>query len=307
MTVQQLFTRPPLTYETAVPRSLVHRHSIAEVFLTDSHRGDGPRHFVIAAQWPRRHAYFTDSRDGRPTHSIALFAETLRQTAIYLAHKYHDVALDAHFVMSEMNIDIEPGGIPAAATDVTIDVDVRDPQFRDGALTRYVVELTFAIDGRTVATGRGAAQVLTPSAYERVRRTASTLALNPAATRTREESMPTVTPDDTGRDAGHDVVLAAGTDGLELRIDPGHHIFFDHPCDHVPGMLMLEAVVQAGRVLLALPTARAVSVHAAFRKFGELDRPVGVSGIAPADDHRATVVFHQDGVDIASGTVVFAI
>lgn len=301
MTVQQLFTRPSLSYETTVPRSLVHRHSIAEVFLTDSYRVAGPDRFVLGAQWPRRHPFFTDRRDGRSTHGIALFAETLRQTAIYLAHVYFDVPLLAHFVMNELTVDLEPGGIEAADTDALIEVTVGDKNFRDETLARYVVDLTFVVDGRVVATGHGAAQVLPPSVYDRLRRTASTRA------HARYEPDGSVTPDIASRNAGDDVVIAAGADGLELRVDPGHHIFFDHPCDHVPGMLVLEAVVQSGRVLLALPNAHAVSVHATFEKFGELDRPVRVVGMRAVGDHRAAVLFQQDGVDIATGTVTFAI
>ena len=36
-----------------------------------------------------------------------------------------------------------------------------------------------------------------------------------------------------------------------LLIDATHPYFFDHPCDHVPGMLLLEGCVQLAQAALA--------------------------------------------------------
>ncbi|GAA2054724.1 AfsA-related hotdog domain-containing protein [Williamsia deligens] len=49
----------PLTFDRNIPRGIVHRQSIAEVFLTDAQpTADGA---VFAAQLPRNHSYFSDT------------------------------------------------------------------------------------------------------------------------------------------------------------------------------------------------------------------------------------------------------
>ncbi|WP_280409454.1 AfsA-related hotdog domain-containing protein [Nocardia brasiliensis] len=60
-----------------------------------------------------------------------------------------------------------------------------------------------------------------------------------------------------GREHPKNVLLAHGSrataGGMSFRLafDPAHPFFFDHPMDHVPGMLLLEAARQAALATLA--------------------------------------------------------
>lgn len=300
MTVQQLFTSAPLTFESTVPRAFVHRRSVAEVLLTDSTQLDPADRFLLAAQWPRAHAYF-QPRAGR--HHTMLFTETVRQAAIFLAHKYFGVPLGHRFVMGEIGARVDTAALATATgTDVVVEATVGDRIHRDGNLAKYAVALTFRIDDREVGTGSGTAQVLPPAVYDLARwRTRDSDAIGSPVLGEPVSHLAVGEPNSTN------VVLSPGEHWLELRIDERHHIFFDHPCDHVPGMLMLEAVAQAGRVLLGLPDAHVAELRATFRRFGEPDVPVAVVGTSlnSGDRPDAAVVFKQDGFDIASGTVTF--
>jgi hypothetical protein len=72
----------------------------------------------------------------------------------------------------------------------------------------------------------------------------------------------------------------------ELRVDTGDPFFFDHPLDHVPGMLLvcgLLAFVRAvsgekpGRSAPTGQPAGRISLSLAFGSFGEIDAPVALT------------------------------
>jgi hypothetical protein len=90
---------------------------------------------------------------------------------------------------------------------------------------------------------------------------------------------PGVPAADVGRALAADVVLAepapGRTDRRRLRVDTAHPVFFDHPLDHVPGMLLLEAARQAA--LLQTGGERAPNAYdAVFHRYAELDEPLWI-------------------------------
>ncbi|MFR0353169.1 AfsA-related hotdog domain-containing protein [Streptomyces sediminimaris] len=62
-----------------------------------------------------------------------------------------------------------------------------------------------------------------------------------------------------------------------LDTDPGHPVLYDHPCDHVPGMVLLEAFRQAVTATVAPRRPTLTRVSAAFKTFGETDAPVSIT------------------------------
>ncbi|MFE0653432.1 AfsA-related hotdog domain-containing protein [Streptomyces sp. NPDC059534] len=67
----------------------------------------------------------------------------------------------------------------------------------------------------------------------------------------------------------------AGTGEWRLHVDPTHPGYFEHPSDHVPGMLLLESFRQAA-ALVAADGSALTSMEAEFAVFGELAEPVKV-------------------------------
>lgn len=70
----------------------------------------------------------------------------------------------------------------------------------------------------------------------------------------------------------------------EVLVDPEHPYFFEHPVDHVPGLLLIEAFRQAGiaavHQLCGVPLDAAMVVdgfQAAFTRYAELDQPLFVA------------------------------
>jgi hypothetical protein len=119
-----------------------------------------------------------------------------------------------------------------------------------------------------------------------------------------------VAPHSVGRYQDSDVVLApSAVDNLWLvRVDTNHPVMFDHPVDHVPGMLAIEAARQAA--LLATGSAGGVPVRGRFTfdHYIELDEPCVIAAdteTVPGDDRSSVhVKFEQSGQVAVSGDLV---
>ncbi|MFD4466980.1 AfsA-related hotdog domain-containing protein [Rhodococcus sp. NPDC058505] len=89
-----------------------------------------------------------------------------------------------------------------------------------------------------------------------------------------------------------------------LRTDLTHPVLFDHPSDHVPGAVLLEAARQSARLVLGTPCADVESIDLEFQQFVELDEPTTVTATpAVGGEDAVTVDFAQWGVTKARGTV----
>jgi hypothetical protein len=253
-----------------VPRQLVHRAAVAETLLTGWNRTAADR-FSVSAQWPRAHGLHVSS--DRSAYDPLLVVETVRQSGTLIAHTEYEVPMDQHFVLQEFDVTTFPehlavGAVPA---ELTIEVAFTDVQYRGRRPVgvRYTAEVLRGAE--RVATAQVAFTCTSESVYRRLRggRTPATVSALPLP--------PGLPAAAVGRALSADVVLApAGPPHRwQLRVDTAHPVFFDHPLDHVPGMLLLEAVRQAVRVRTG--GARSpVSFRIVFHKYGELDSPIWI-------------------------------
>ncbi|WP_329492794.1 ScbA/BarX family gamma-butyrolactone biosynthesis protein [Kitasatospora herbaricolor] len=243
-----------LSFQQSIPRELVHRASVAEVFLTDAvELGEG--RFLVAAQWPRDHAMYHPDAAG--LSDPMLFAETIRQALVFLAHRYHAVPLTHRFIGCDMDFEItDPqalrvGGAPASVV-LEVRWGARSPQ-RHGMR----VEVQLVVGGRRC--GRGSLRVIAVDGkrYAMLRGRAAAAAAGgvrrPVVDRRAAWRMPAAA---VGRLRAKDSVLVRVAGGWELALDLDHAILFDHPSDHVPLMAMLEGFRQLGHHLLTTPDGR---------------------------------------------------
>ncbi|MEV0634280.1 ScbA/BarX family gamma-butyrolactone biosynthesis protein [Streptomyces sp. NPDC050619] len=253
-----------------VPRQLVHRAAVAETFLTGWHRTADDR-FSVSAQWPRGHGLHVSP--DRSAYEPLLVVETVRQGGTLISHTEYDVPLDHHFVLQEFDIVTFPQhlAVDAVPAEVVVELAFTDVQYRGRRLAgaRYTADVLRG--GECVATARVAFTSTSDAVYRRLRggRTLATVSALPLP--------PAVPAAAVGRALPADVVLApADRPGRwQLRIDTAHPVFFDHPLDHAPGMLLLEAARQAARAQTA--GARSpVSFRIAFHQYAELDEPAWI-------------------------------
>ncbi len=295
-----------LSFQSAVARRFVHRQAIAEVYLTDCAPVDDGR-FLVGAQWPRLHAFY---RTCTGRYDTMLLAETVRQCAIYLAHVRYAVPMDYKFTMQRMQVEcsVDLLAIGARPADVTIDAHVTGTAQRQGILSAFSVTLEFRLDGVIIGHGSAAANVLSPSAYERARWQG-----NAARAVGQPQQLPPVDSDAVCVPDPRAVVLGPHPAGAQrgkwlLRSDPTHPVLFDHPLDHVPGVLILEAARQAARLRLGQSCADVEHVDIRFRRFLELDEPTTVAArILEGEEGGVEVEFSQWGETHASGSVRLSI
>ncbi|MER6075382.1 ScbA/BarX family gamma-butyrolactone biosynthesis protein [Streptomyces sp. NPDC001817] len=257
---------PSLT--TTVPKEFVHRAAVAEVMLTSWKRQDDT-HFAVTAQWPRAHSFFTPSEGG--LHDPLIAAETIRQVGSLLAHAEYGVPLGHHFLMWGLDIAVDHGGLLVGDAPASLElvVTTTDVKRRRGSLSQLGYEATVLREGVPVARGAASFSTATPEVYHRLRGREN-LALIRALPLTAPAS-----PQSVGRTSPVDVVLSPvdGPHRWQLRVDTRHPILFDHPVDHVPGMVLVEAARQATAEVLERSSMSPLGMNSTFKRYVELDAP----------------------------------
>ncbi|MFJ3673959.1 ScbA/BarX family gamma-butyrolactone biosynthesis protein [Streptomyces sp. NPDC090106] len=279
---------------TTVPKELVHRASVAEVMLTDWERLADDR-FSVTAQWPRRHGFFATVED---CHDPLIVAETIRQAGILVGHAEYGVPLDHCFLMWDLTIEVTPQHIFVDTTPASLDIEIscKDIKRRRGELSGLRFEAVLLRDGQVAATGSARFTCVSPAVYQRLRASRA----EPGAVTPLPLTAP-LAPQNVGRLSPTDVVLSpTGEPGQwQLRVDTRHPVLFDHPVDHVPGMLLLEAARQATTAFLGRPCLP-LAVTGEFTRYGELDAPCVISASYlsdPASPREEVVLItgEQDG------------
>ncbi|MBT2399299.1 ScbA/BarX family gamma-butyrolactone biosynthesis protein [Streptomyces sp. ISL-100] len=304
--------RQLLRYDQTVPRTLVHRAAVAEVFLTDGCRLEDMDRFLIAAQWPRSHGLYEPDAAGFT--DPVLLVETVRQAAIYTAHRFHEVPLAHRFIFCDLDLQIEEpallrvGGAPLRAVlDGRFTPEANQSAKRFGARFEAVIR----VNGQRC--GRASVRLLAvgDQLYTMLRHRDSAPAGGPLPPRPR-----TLLPAaEVGQVRPENVLLSSegpGTYGVHL--DTEHPGYFEHASDHVPGMALVEAFRQAGHQLLRQSgnprTQMMTACEVAFGSFGELDAPLLIqaydasSEVAPGN-HVVRMTATQGERTLARATSVY--
>ncbi|MFJ9060935.1 secondary metabolite corepressor [Streptomyces sp. NBC_00111] len=291
----------PLSFDSTLPRSLVHRASVAEVFVTDSVETGSPepgattRTFDVAAQLPRGHLV----GEHPAAYDFLLLVEVLRQSGVCVAHRHLDVAIDSAFIFSALNFDVlslEALRIGARPAQTVLHLSVRPETNRGGRILGFDFDIIVDLDGTPTLRASGGLTFVSRRAYGMLR--AQGLGKARAASAARAHRPAPAAPTTVGRKDVRNVVLtepAVGVGGdasAFLVVDTAHPHLFDHQLDHVPGNLQLEAarqlaVASVARLHGLSPVDLVVtSVRARFTDFAEL----GLS---------TPVTAHVDGVQHA--------
>ncbi len=268
-----------LSYDATVPRALVHRASIAEVFVTDSAE-TGEEAFAVAAQLPRGHLIGEDS----PSYDFTLLVEVVRQAGVLVAHRHLGVDHDAAFIFRDLSLRVtafEPLRIGRRPADLRLDVAVRTKRNRAGRIQGFTFIGEVEVDGRPAMRGEGGLLILSKSAY-RAMRSRRPMPDNPGFLLPRFTA---AEPSAVGRRDARNVFVTqpvadgeAGGFSSQLVVDTSHPHVFDHPLDHVPGHLQMEAARQLAVASVARlhgldPHSLSVaSIGTDFTNYAELDR-----------------------------------
>lgn len=279
----------------------MHRKAIAEVLLTDAQAlGDGC--FLLAAQWPRSYANSGDGSDER--HDPMLAAETIRQVGLYICQRFLGAPGTSRPVIRSVGFRLDNGAEPVVgygATDVLCRAEVYDVRHADDVPWPVAVSVRIELSaaGREFGSAFGRVRVLSDEEYETLRGPYADAGPVPDDMHWRPS------PAEVSVPSPGSVMLVRDPSGslLVAPADLRHPRFFDHPSDHVPGMVLLEAARQAACLAGASPR-RLSGCHMQALRFTEWNSPAHIA-CGPAEDGWAFQVT-QDGDTTASGTLTFA-
>jgi hypothetical protein len=307
-----------LSFEQTVPRSLVHKRSLENVLLTEV-GAYGEDRFYCAGRVPSLHRFFNDA--GRSPHTdILFFTELGRQASLAVCHSFLGVSYDDVFIFEGSEATLGPGAWTAAlqpsSESVLVEIHARDiTRRRNGAVSRVLADHVMWIGGEQVFFGTGAWTIHPAAIFQRLRR-GSASASSGAGDAQKPLAREATTRARLPRARGENVVISSPrrdeTDGAwtaSLIVDPAHSYFFDHPCDHVPGMLLLEGCAQlATSVDSAAERACVASYDMTFAQFVENDRPTTLvartSGRSlTSGERQVSITVSQNGVECGRASI----
>ncbi|MEV4427575.1 ScbA/BarX family gamma-butyrolactone biosynthesis protein [Streptomyces sp. R-07] len=281
-----------LNFDRTISRRFVHRASVTEVFLTDAVVAGADR-FLVGAQLPRNHALYRPEETGQC--DFMLLVETVRQAGIFLSHRYHDVPLGHHFIFKALSLRIsDPAALRVGCGPLAAVLDVKVVTPAGGRNPRRFdarFDMVIEVGGRECARASAGVVVIDGVRYGRLRQRGRAAEAVPVSMETVPVSVEygagTGFADDRGVlrpvPAEQARPRPAGAGEWRLHVDPTHPGYFEHPSDHVPGMLLLEAFRQAARQTAG--SAALTTLDADFAVFGELAEAVTVEA-ATAEDGR---------------------
>lgn len=230
---------------TGALHQLVHKANPQACLISGWSPLQPPESYVLEIDWSSADSSFESGTDGL---DVLLVAETVRQAGLLIPHIGFGVPRNWVYVMSSLEVEVFTELSGRAANNVGAQVECRDVIYRDSALQALTVNLRFSAEHRDVAIGVGKLRVLPPDIYLRLRSNSISPATFEAPTSATLQSFDGSSAQYFLREADADITddLLGGdlNGGTELRVDTRHPVYFDHPSDHIPGMVAIEACRQ---------------------------------------------------------------
>lgn len=254
----------------SIPGRLVRKHQPGQVFVTSWHPLSDTTH-TVTAHWPEDPGFYTLGE----RYSPLLLTETVRQALALLSHTAFDVPLEYRLGWDFFSCTVNPVhlGLGQDGADVELTVTHAVPvRRRPTAPVRLEAQITVLRGGELLGAAHLRYTCHPPALYNRLR---GRHADAKRVTADAPPPPPPVPPASVGRLTEADVALSPTEvpGRWLLRADTGHPVLFDHAHDHVPGMVLLEAAVQAAWSLVSPRTMTPVTFRTRFTRYTELDAP----------------------------------
>lgn len=306
-----------LSFTRTVERALVHRTSVAEVFVTDVQQAE-PQRVLAGAQLPLSHGYYNDHLGGPPRFDPLLILEAGRQAGIAGGHL---LGFPPDTIMMVDSFELDISDVPALRIghlpgELLIDSRFDATRMRRGRVRQGVVRQDLRLGTGHLGTHSMRVQIVSREELAALR----TVVRGSPAPTTRDmtdvDDLLQASPAMVGRVNPLNVVLAQverGARAAQAVVRPrfGNRSLFDHDYDHLPAMALTEAARQLALVACGDEHAWPATLTGEFRRFAELDLPVRASAVCteldPAGRPTRTgvaVSFYQDGSMIARSTLV---
>lgn len=259
-----------LEFSRTIPRGLVHRQSVADVFVTAmARRGDG--RYDIGIQLPRSHAFYGERG---ASYDVVAFVEACRQACLVVAHRSCGVPIGARFLLRELTVTVhEPSALVIGDAPCNAALHCRTVRrfTHNGALVGLRLRHCVEIAGCHVMTTEFDFSWLSERTWARMRAGKATTGI---------PVVPRCDADTVGRLNPRNVVIGplrpgdGGSTSAAVVVDTSHPTLFDHPVDHLPAMLQVEVFRQIALASAYRGTGQRAVVTAMrckFHNFAELD------------------------------------
>lgn len=307
-----------LDFDRTVPRELVHKAAVAEVFLADSRQLDD-RTFACAVHLPLMHAFYSDALHDH--HTLSALLESLRQAGILVNERHLGVPPNHMSLLHELALEVsDPSAIRLSGSpaEALLVLEILDRSESGGSIAAVTVRGTLTIDGRVAGTGTLGASIQPAEAYRALRRSQRArrqMGLLAPASPTPAD------PRTCGKRRRRNVVIAKpqpvpGGAGLEAAVvvDTSHPSLFDHQYDHVPGMLLLEAASQMAVAAVAADTGAdtatvvPVGCRGSFSQYAEIELPITCRARVVAGERRdgpttVELTFEQPDLEVCAVSI----
>ncbi|NLU76633.1 transcriptional regulator [Streptomyces sp. HNM0575] len=328
-------------YSWPVPRELVHKTAHTEVLLT-GWRQSGEREFEVGAQWPRDHGFWRTDDGG--VQDPMLLVETTRQALPLFAHAAFGVPAGHQLIWDHQHcvFSVPFLAVSGSPAEVTLRLSASRPPEHGARKRQIALTMSVHCGERTLGTVSTVYSAHSPAVYRRLRGPGTPAP--PEAMAAALVPPRPLAPALVGRESEREVVLAAADDGdgdgdgtavagragrvvngrggegswprRQLRVLTSSPWLFDHPVDHAPGMLLMEAARQVSHLAAAPHRPRLTRMDADFHRYVDLDEPgwvdVSPGPVAPAagapqpsGERTVTVEITQHGEKAFSAVVGF--
>ncbi|WP_432103759.1 ScbA/BarX family gamma-butyrolactone biosynthesis protein [Streptomyces sp. bgisy091] len=245
--------------------------------------------FSLTASWP-------PPATGLP-YDPRMLTQTVRQSGLLIAHAAYGVPLVNQTLLHNFDFTVLPGFEvpPDAPAELTIEVSASTPKKPGRSVSSLGVDVRFLQGTTLVARAASEFGWISPRVYSRFRG-----ATRDAGWNTWELPAPS-DPRVVRRPTAAEVVLAPGDRPMRwrLRNNVADVVLFDHPVDHVPGLVLMEAAQQAAQAALHPATLEVTNFSSSFERYTEFDRPcwieAEVTSAADPGEVSVLVTATQDG------------
>ncbi|MFJ9112407.1 ScbA/BarX family gamma-butyrolactone biosynthesis protein [Streptomyces sp. NPDC102283] len=222
-----------------------------------------PDAFRLTALWP--------APTGGSAYDARLVTQTIRQAGLVVAHAEYGAPLTHQTLLYTFNYRAAPGFRAPRGRPLPLTVEVRatGKKQKGRATTALTLDIQILQDGITLFHADSSFGWVSPPAYRRLRGDHHTVDW-------AQWDVPSPVPPPTvGHTAPTDVLLAptATPHCWQLRNDTANTLLYDHPVDHVPGLVLIEAALQAAHATGTPAAFHPTEVLTSFDRYVEFDTP----------------------------------
>ncbi|WP_369360296.1 ScbA/BarX family gamma-butyrolactone biosynthesis protein [Streptomyces sp. cg2] len=272
-----------------VLNSFVHLRHDNSVLVTDWQRS-GDMNYRVTAQWPAP----GNGEPGRGFRSESMQAgQMVRQAGLLLAHAEFGAPLAHAILLRTFDFSFDMDFLRAKNKPASLIVQVlcEPTKSRGRSINGLHMTMTIHCEGQQIGTAATGFEWIPPAVYRRLRGD------HAEAVSDQPPLSAPVAPAQVDCTADVEVVLAPTehADRWLLRNDFRNTALYDHPVDHVPGLVLIEAAQQAARLVTSPGNFRASAVETVFDRYVEFDSPCWIEAHPVAAEAKGSTAVRVTG------------